>query len=191
LRIFEGDLFDESGFAGDSHSTRPARLVQQLQDLLKSNVEPEELFHEFTRVLQRGFPIRKGLMALRDRAQTRFLAVASWRSGIRKKLSLCLPTASSLFERVAEDGRAYCDSFALSFDGNQIERRLLLDDETQSFVLRPIKHQGRVVALLGYSSDRVDAFAALEESIFEPVMEKFGEMIGKHLARTASAPSAI
>lgn len=191
MRFLEGDIFEEPGPAKDAPAPGSVPLVRQLRDLLNSGVGPEELFHEFTRILELSFRIRKGLLALRDNNWTRFLAVASWRGGRRKKLSLRLPTASSLFEKVAEDGRPYCENCAFLFDGNPIERRLLLDDDTRSFVLRPIKHEGRVVALLGYSSDRADAFAALEESVFEPVMEKFGVMIGRHLTRTTDTPSVI
>jgi hypothetical protein len=138
------------------------------------------MFFEFTRILEQGFAIRKGLLALREASQTRFLAAASW--GVRKgrrNLSLRLPGVSSLFEKVAEDGRGYMDSLPESFDGRHLERRLLLDDDTQSFILRPIKFEGRVVALLGYSSDRVDAFAALEDSVLDKVIESLGRMIGR------------
>jgi len=147
--------------ADDGNVSRPTRLVRHLRQVLDSVDNPREAFHEFTRVLEQGFAVRKGMLALREENQTRFLAIACWgaRKG-RRNLSLRLPVVSSLFERVAEDGRGYTDSFAELFDGNSIERRLLLDEDTQSFVLRPIKYEGQVVALLGYSSDCADAFAA-------------------------------
>ncbi|MCP4684620.1 MAG: hypothetical protein GY867_04135 [bacterium] len=172
-------------------TSRPAHLVRHLRELLASVDDPREVFFEFSRILEQGFPIRKGLLALRGKNETRFLAVASWGTEKgRRNLSLRLPTVSSLFEKVAEDGRGYVDNSAVLFDGNQIERRLLLAEDTQSFVLRPVKYDGCIVALLGYSSDRADAFAALEESVLNQVMESFGELIGKHLANTTVALTA-
>jgi len=175
----------------NASAIRSARMVRRLREVLARGSDPRELFYEFTRVLEQTFPIRKGLLALREPNHTRFLAVASWRAGkVRKNLSLRLPTVSSLFEKVAEDGRIYRESFAAFFDGNLLERRLLLDDETQSFVLRPIKYEGRVVALLGYSSDNADAFASLEENPLDAVIEMFGELIAKYQARPAGASPA-
>ena len=168
----------------DGSVLRSAGLVRRLRNVLASGGEPREVFYEFTRVLEQAFPIKRGLLALREESLTRFLAVASWRAGsIRRNLSLRLPSVSSLFEKVADDGRVYTESFTAFFDGNPIERRLLMDEETQSFVLRPVKYEGRVVALLGYSSDTANAFAVLEESVLDPLMDCFGELIGKYQTR--------
>jgi hypothetical protein len=190
LSYLGGNTWENEGRrrTDSSSVSRPARLVKNLREVLASGTEPREIFYEFTRVLEQGFRIRKGLLALREENQTQFLAIASWRAGsVHKRLSLRLPTVSSLFQKIAEDGRGYSDSFAGFFDGNMMERRLLMDEDTQSFVLRPIKYEGRVVAMLGYSSDSTDAFATLEESVLDPVTASFGEMIGRYQARLASS----
>ena len=181
-------------FIGDSNEDRPWQhrrhfdvrrggdLLPQVRDIISSSREPRELFYEFTRALESRFPIRRGILALREQNQTRFLAAASWKSGeVRRNLSLRMPNSASLFDKVAEDGRTYRENYAAFFDGNPIERRLLMDEDTLSFVLKPIKYEGRVVALLGYSSENADAFAAMEESVLDPVMASFGEKIGQCL----------
>lgn len=171
---------------------RAGDLARQLRDIITSSREPRGLFYEFTRALVNRFPIRRGMLALREKDQTRFLAAASWKSGeVCRNLSLRLPNSASLFDRVAEDGRTYRENYAAFFDGNPIERRLLMDEDTLSFVLKPIKYEGRVVALLGYSSESADAFAAMEESVLDAVVGSFGEKIGQCLEQQGLTSTAL
>jgi hypothetical protein len=158
------------------------RLLAALDEVLGSSRDPRVLFSEFSRVLESEFEIRKGFLALREGDQTHFLAVASWKQdGTRKNLSLRLPQAPSLFEKVAESGQIYSENFAELFDGNLIERQLLFDDDTVSFMLRPLKHEGRVVALLGYSSDVPDAFETIQEGTIDAAFDKLAACLGRLL----------
>ncbi len=154
-------------------------LLADLACLMSDSCDPRLIFPEFTRILQRGFDIRKGFLAMREGNQTRFLAVALFSRGkTRKNLSLKLPTAPSLFEKVAETGRIYSENFAELFDGNLIERQLLLDDDTVAFMLRPLKHQARVVGLIGFSSDTPNTFVTFEEGLLNPAFDRLGELLG-------------
>jgi GAF domain-containing protein len=156
------------------------RLVDSLERTLVKNTDPRIIFAEFTRALQREYDIKKGFLALKEGSRTRLLAVATWNRGqARKNLSLRLPSSSSLFDKVTEDGRIYTESFAELFDGNMIERRLLIDDDTQSFMLRPLIFDGHVVALLGYSSDSPHAFVTFEEGQLDPLIDRLAEAIAR------------
>ncbi|RKX24746.1 MAG: hypothetical protein DRP45_07520 [Candidatus Zixiibacteriota bacterium] len=162
------------------HSQGILRLVEELESVLVDNAEPREMFLEFTRHLEREYDIAKGLLVLKENDKTRFLAVASWNHGkTRKNLSLLLPSTGSLFEKVAEQGQIYTDNFAELYDGNQMEKRLLLDDYTQSFMLRPLKHDATIVGLLGYSSENTDAFVTFEEGLLDPVIDHFAAVIAQ------------
>lgn len=153
-------------------------LAENLDRVLNTFTDPGHIFVEFTRLLEDEFDIRKGFLALREGAYTRFIAVATWNDGkVRKNLSLRLPATHSLFEKVVEDGQVYSETFAELFDGSMFERRLLLDDETESFMLRPLKYEGQVIALLGYGSVRQHAFVTFEDGPLDPLIDRFAALI--------------
>jgi len=156
------------------------RVAVDLDLVLRKKSDPRAVFNGLSRSLLQEFDIKKGFLALREGDQTRFLAVASWKEGrTRKNLSLRLPNISSLFEKVAESGQIYSENFAALFDGNYMERQLLLDDDTASFMLRPLKHDAKVVALIGYSSEVSEAFVAFEEGLLDPIFDRVGAYLGK------------
>ncbi|MEW5797133.1 MAG: hypothetical protein AB1772_12350 [Candidatus Zixiibacteriota bacterium] len=157
-----------------AHGRPVERLTVRMRESLESITDPRELFAEFSRLLECCFDVRKGFLAIREGTQTRFLAVASWRQkGARRNLSLLLPTVSSFFEKVAQSGQTYSENIAQFFDGNTLERRLLFDSDTVSFVLRPLKHDGELVGMLGYSSDTPEAFVAVENGALDSAFELF------------------
>ncbi len=169
---------------GMEAARRVNRLVEELDLILSSHSDPRDIFSEFTKSLEQVYDINKGMLALMEGDQARFLAVATFsRGNVRKNLSLRLPLNTSLFHKVAEHGQMYADNFAELYDGNLIEKRLLLDDDTEAFMLRPLKFEGRVVAMLGYSSENPDAFATFDEGLLDPAIDRFGEAIAKYQCR--------
>lgn len=158
-----------------------SRLIDDLSAALQQCSDPRDLFTRFTDHLKRVYAIDRGFLAVCDGAMANFTAVASWQQGReRRNLSLRLPSQGSLLEKVAEDGRVFAETFADLYDGSMIERRLLLDDNSQSFMLRPLKYNGRVVAMLAYSSEEPGAFAAFNEQLLDPLLSKFAESIAIH-----------
>ena len=168
-----------------------ASLTTQIDEILSVSTDARTAFSQFSRLMESTFDVRKGFLALREKDQTRFLAVASWKKGgERRSLSLLLPQTPSLFEKVAETGQIYSETFAEFFDGNRIERSLLFDDDTVSFMLRPLKHEARVVGLIGYSSDIPDAFVTIEDGQLDPVFDRLAAFLGRlqtDLSRVTSA----
>lgn len=137
-----------------------------------------ESFFELTKYLRRNYDIDKGVLVLIDDGGHRLSAISTWHDGLsRDGLSLNLPADSSLFEKVIEHGQVYTEDFCGAFSGNFFERKLLLDDDSRSFVLQPLKSEGRVLGLLGYSSHRPTAFAMCNEGTFDEVAARFGAMI--------------
>jgi len=155
-------------------------IISKLIESLSKAENPRDAFSILTDSLLDVYDIRKGFLALREYEQFRFLAIALFSNGkVKKNLSLKLPQTSSLFEKVAESGHIYSENFAELYDGNLIEKQLLLDDYSRSFMLRPLKFEGEVVALLGYSSENPDAFVTFEEGLFDPVLDLFAERINQ------------
>jgi hypothetical protein len=135
-------------------------------------------FSELTRELTRDYPIDKGVLVLRNDASHQLAAISTYRDGVVcEGLRLNLPAEASLFEKVAEHGEVYTEDFCDSFSGNFFERKLLLEDDSRSFVVHPLKSDGRVTGLLGYSSRQPTAFAMFGEGAIEERAEVLGSMI--------------
>ena len=180
--------FNKNRWSNHQSSDKLARLIAQVDDILAAAADPRAAFSEFSRLLEGMFDLRKGFLALREEDLTRFLAIASWRhGGEHRVLSLRLPQVASLFEKVAETGHVYSESFSEFFDGNRIERSLLFDKDTVSFMLRPLKHDARVVGLIGYSSDVADAFVIIEDGRLDPIFERLATYLGRLQSAAAQA----
>jgi transcriptional regulator with GAF, ATPase, and Fis domain len=135
-------------------------------------------FLDLTRQLQDKFEISRGLLLVREKGSTQFVAVSTWsKCKTRKNLTLRVPGVSSLFEKVAESGQVYSESFCDLFSGNSFERNLLLSPEAQSFVLQPLKFEGEVVGLIGYSSNSSCAFATFEEGLLTGIADQFAQLV--------------
>ena len=163
-----GDFISESS---DGSSLNFDELVSGSETL-------SEIFFALTRHLCETFEINKGVLILRQEQPKKLAAVSTWENGLsRDGLALSLPCDSSLFEQVAEQGKVYTENFCGTFSGNFFERKLLLDDDSRSFVLQPLKSGGQVVGLLGFSSQTATAFSMFEEGSLEVIAEEFGSVI--------------
>ncbi len=167
---------DDLGEFGIDRGAR--QTARDLEQVLATSEDSRELFDGFTRCLEQVYDISRGFLAVREGEHTHFLAVAAWQQGReRRNLTLRLPTEGSLLEKVAEDGQLYSDDFAELSGGNQTEKRLLLGDSGRSFILRPLKYEGQVVGMLAYASENPDAFAAFDEQLLNPFMDRFAARI--------------
>jgi len=139
-----------------------------------------EAFQTLTDCLHKVYNIDKGVLVLRHNEGRQLAAVSTWHRGsARDGLRLNLPVEASLFEKVAEQGHVYTEDFCDSFSGNFFERKLLLDDDSRSFVLQPLKCDGRVLGLLGYSSREPMAFVTFEEGALDGICDRLGSIIEK------------
>ncbi|MBN1213369.1 MAG: GAF domain-containing protein [candidate division Zixibacteria bacterium] len=172
---------EDSDYWADRHrygERNTDRFVYDIDRLWPDDAELSDIFIGLTRRLQDFYTIKKGVLILNEPVATRFIATATWNNGkSRKNLSVKIPGTSSLFEKIAEFGRIYTDNFCHFFDGNAFERNLLLDGETQSFAVQPLKYEAEVVGLLGFSSDRPMAFATFEEGLLENIARQFARRI--------------
>ena len=135
------------------------------------------LSEEFTRLtkrLRKTIAVDKCILVLQRPSENRLAAVASWDHGVvRDGLAINLPHDNSLFEKVTEDGGLYTENFCGSFSGNFFERKLLIDNESRSFALQPLRHDGHLVGLVGMSSEKPMAFTLLEEGELGEVLDRF------------------
>ncbi len=137
-----------------------------------------DIFCELTRRLEIKFDINKGVLVIRNKSENSFLAISTWNNGeFLDGLAISLPTEPSLFEQVAADGQVYSDSYAGMFSGNFFEKKLLLDNNSRSYMLHPLKHEGEIIGMIGYSSEEDLAFSVFEEGILVDITSKFAKII--------------
>ncbi len=165
-----------------TQARRKSDALSVFQTSHNGDSEPSEIFFEFTRQLSSEFSINKGVLLLRPDAGSPLAAVSTWNDGqTRQGLAIKLPSNSSLFEQVVRQGQVYTDNFCAAFSGNFFEKKLLLEEDSRSFVLQPLKHDGEVIGLLGFSSDEATAFSLFEEGAVEKVVADFTEVIRDRL----------
>ena len=170
----------EEAFTGkrDYFSVQRNRYDFNFDGIIKRSHGISEVFSRLTSELNRTFSIDKAVLVLRRPDDDRLAAVSTWKDGqVHDGLKISLPCQSSLFEKVAECGHVYTENFCGSFSGNLFEKKLLLDEDSRSFAVHPLKSEGRVVGFLGLSSVKPTAFAIMEEGALEEVAEKFGYFI--------------
>jgi GAF domain-containing protein len=144
--------------------------------------DPADLFINLTRKLCDHLEISRGILIVRDEFGARLVAVSTFEDGcIRKNLSLQVPESSSFFEHVAGDGRPFTDEYYGMFSGNSFEKRLLLGDDTRSYAILPLNHDGKIVGLLALSSAEPAAFATVEEGFLGNIADKLAAHINRQL----------
>ncbi len=159
-----------------------------LDEEFSGNEDLGDIFIGLTKLLEKYFDLDRGLLVVREAKGTRFLAVSSWTDDkVRKNLSLRIPETSSLFEKVAEHGILFTENFCDLFSGNSFERNLLLNQDAQSYMLQPLKHEGLVVGLLGYSSTSPMAFPSLENGLLDSIAEQLASRIASQLTASTTA----
>jgi GAF domain-containing protein len=137
-----------------------------------------EVFSALTRELQNLYEFDRAVLLIRENGNTRFTAVSTWDNGrLRRNLTVVIPGESSLFEKIAETGRIYSEEYCGLFSGNPFERDLLFTDGTQSYALQPLKYDGEVVGLIGFSSTEPSAFATFEEGALSRIADQLARRI--------------
>jgi hypothetical protein len=154
--IPDDDIADRSLLAERARSaaTRPA------------HTHLHELFIETARSFHRYIPVHRAVLVAVGDHYRDLIVIAGWtdignNSGARI-LALRLPVENSLFAQVAAQRSGFTDDYFGLFSGNSIERKLLLDNATGSYVIWPLRIGASIVGLIGFSSELPGAFVELE-----------------------------
>jgi GAF domain-containing protein len=138
-----------------------------------------ELFSKLMKHLREEHSIHRGVLITRQPRYSRFVAIATVSpSRERRQLNLLLPGTSSLIEKVAEHGQMYSDCAFDLFSGNRFEQNLLIDDDTRSYALIPLKHDGKVVGVVGFSATADAAFASIEAGALDDWISELATQAG-------------
>jgi len=166
----------------------PTSLPEESVSIRTVQTHLNELFVETARSIHRYIPLQRAvLVAVRDHYRD-LIAVAGWslfgKEGGLRTLSLTLPAEDSLFAQVAAQRFGFSDDYFGLFSGNRIERGLLIDNLTRSYVIWPLKTESSLVGLVGLSSEYAGAFIELEaidpERTFAPLTTELARLRNEH-----------
>ncbi len=173
----DGRPFREDSLAPD---LKPP--TRDLEQAFAHQQDPSEMFFEMIDSLKERYTLNKCVLILKH-GQEDLSAISTWSNGLRQDgLALNLPHKESLFEKALEDGRLYTENFSGLFSGNFFERKLLLDEQSRSFALRPLKSEGQVVGLVGFSSKNPTAFALMEDGDSVEILNRFADKLYKQIS---------
>ena len=147
-----------------------------------------ELFMETARSIHRYMPLQRAILVVARDHYRDLIAVAGWslsdRSGGTRSLSLVVPTENSLFAQVAAQRFGFSDDYFGIFSGNSIERRLLIDSQTRSYVIWPLRVETSLVGLVGLSSEFPGAFTEIDaidpERTLAPLTSEMAHLRAAH-----------
>lgn len=179
------NLFDDSDdldrFLGvtrgidTTHINPDHSSYNQLNDLLKKLI----------RKMGRFFPIDKATVTFYDAREEMLRVTQVYENGsIKKGLRLNFPVGNSLMYQVLMHGYPVVDNFPDKLSSNIIERKILLNDMTQSVLVAPLIYNNIKMGLLSLTSQKEYAFGLYLEGVCEGMVEDFGRQLGKVFERS-------
>ena len=161
-----------------------SRFIKSLSFRLKKAKGINEQFFSLTKKLSRLLSLSRAVLIVRScKNDTLKVIAVRGRRLTRQGLALTLPDRDSILYSVFREGKVYSENLPGRFKGNFIERKLLLDKETASFVISPIICEEVVIGLLCLASPVPHTFAAFEDSVFEEILEPLGKVIKRETNR--------
>jgi hypothetical protein len=152
--------------------------------LFKDRKNIYHLFFSLIKKLGKFFSISKAVLVVRSPEDNALKVIAlKSRHHARHGLALTLPKRDSLLHRVFKSREVYSASYPGGFEGNFIEKKLLLEDDTGSVAICPVSVNGTMQGLLCLTSPVVYAFSMFEEGFLDGVLEKFGRSIAREMKR--------
>jgi len=152
--------------------------------LFKSNQNLYQLFFSFIKKLNKFFSLSKAILVVRSPRDNNLKVVAlKGQKSIRQGLALSLPEKNSLLYNVFDDCEIYTQNFPKDFEGNFVEKKLLIDNETSSIAVCPIRNDDSTHGLLCLASPIIYAFDMFGEGFLDSVLEQFGKRIKKEIDR--------
>ncbi len=116
-----------------------------------------ELFATYLEAIKEKLDFDKCVLIVRKNGN--LAAIATWDNNIfHEGLSISLPNDNSFFQNIVNSKKNYISNDCSTFEGNFFERKLLLNDNSQSCMIQLLDSDNEVVGLIGYSSSCKNAF---------------------------------
>jgi len=179
-----GYLATEEGVSAGINGRIGKVFLRSLGNLFKSNKNIYDLFFSLTKKLNKFFSLSRSILVIHSNRDDclKVIAIKGVR-GSRVGLALTLPREGSLLYRVLDDGVTYTENYPDKFNGNFIEKKLLLDDDPGSIVVYPVLYNDAIQGLICLTSPALYAFTLFNEGVLDPVLDKFGKSIEREAKR--------
>jgi len=175
------ERFDNMG-KNNNITTDKNESIFDIKNISDPDIKVSELFFDFTEWYRGQYNISKSVLVLKSMSDYSLSAVSTWENGAKRDgLTIRLPLEHSLFEKVINEGKTYLSQLSDDFTGNFFEKKLLMNENTRSFVLQPLKCKDDVIGLIGFSSESSDIFNEEKQSLFEETSVKLAEVIREKL----------
>jgi len=157
-------------------------FVRSVASIFAKQRNLSKLFFSVTKKLGKFFSISGALLIVHSERDNRLKVIATRKpSRALAGLALTLPSQNSLFYDVYRDATPYIKNYPEDFDGNFIEQKLLLDDDTKSLVICPTIHNGFPNGLICFTSPVPYAFVMFEKGFLQDIMEQFGVVLNREM----------
>jgi len=187
------DIEDESGVNGRTATdevtgginNRISRVFQRsLGALFNGNRNIYELFFCLTKKLNNFFSLSRSILIIHSERDESLKVIAmKGASNCHVGLALTLPEKDSLLYRVLNDKEIYTENYPDKFNGNFIERKLLLDDNPGSIAVCPVKYKNKIRGLICLTSPALYAFTLFKDGMLDSILERFGKSVKRETKR--------
>ena len=153
-------------------------ICDSFASVFSRNYNINQLFFSLVKKLNKFFSINRSVLVVYSARDDSLKVLAMKRDrGTCEGLAVTLPDKDSLLYRIFHERMIYTENYPSSFEGNFVERRLLIDDCTKSLLVWPIRSDGFCNGLICLSSPVIYAFELIAEGCLEYVVDRFGKEV--------------
>ena len=181
-----GVMKEQMGIASENVSKRiidkkwQDNCLRSIEALTRKHKNIHQFFFAVTKKLYKIFSISAAILVLHSNRDHSLRVIDIKKAGYSgEALSLILPDKDSLLYSVYRDETIFSESDPDKFNGNFLERKLLLDQTTKSLVICPINDDGRISGLLCLASSLPSAFNSEGAVFLETISRQFRSILSR------------
>jgi hypothetical protein len=154
--LFEVEMTDRGKFLGN--------CLRSLTALFRKDRNIYKLFFAITKKLNKFFSISTAVLVVHSVRDGHLKVIAIRKPKYAGKgLALSIPEKDSLLYRIFRNNALYTANYPSVSETNFIEKKLLLEEGTQSLAICPITYGGSLAGLVCFASPVPYAFDMIEE----------------------------
>jgi hypothetical protein len=150
---------------------------RSIEAIARKNKNIHKLFFAVAKKLAKIFPISTAILVTHSKQDNQLRIVDVKKAGYSaENLALIVPNRNSFLYMAYVNQEACHDFVPDIFDGNFLERKLLIDENTKTLAILPLNNDGYRAGLLCLASDRTSAFRD-DASFLNSIARKLGDCI--------------
>lgn len=154
--------------------------LRSIEALARKHKNIHQLFFAITKRLNKIFSISVAILVSHSNRDHSLKVIDIKKTGYSgEALSLILPDKNSLLYSVYRDETIFSESDPDKFNGNFLEKKLLLDQTTKSLVICPVRDNGQISGLLCLASAMPSAFNSDDAFFLEEISRQFRSSLSR------------